>query len=152
MRIEPLAFLERKSVFQDGRTGSAFWESGTMVVLPGSAGRDEPCRSFAHGGLIHRKERINPMGTYILFGTYTQDALKKISSRRTAGAAALIKKNGGELKSGYALLGDVDIVLVADFPDNTKAMKASIELTRQLGIGFRTAPAVSVEFFDSLMA
>jgi hypothetical protein len=50
------------------------------------------------------------------------------------------------------LLGDVDILLLADFPDNTKAMKASIELSKQLGIGFRTAPAVSVEFFDNLMS
>jgi uncharacterized protein with GYD domain len=92
------------------------------------------------------------MATYFLFGTYSQDSLKKISARRTAGAATIIKKNGGELKAGYALLGDVDLVLIADFPDNPKAMKASIELTRQLGIGFRTAPAVSVEFFDSMMA
>jgi uncharacterized protein with GYD domain len=92
------------------------------------------------------------MTTYILFGKYSLDALKKISARRTAGAAAVIKKHGGELKSGYALLGEVDLVLIADFPDNAKAMKASIELTRQLGIGFRTAPAVSVEYFDSMMA
>ena len=92
------------------------------------------------------------MGTYVLFGKYTQDSLKKISPRRTSGAAALVKKMGGELKSGYALLGDVDLVLVADFPDNAKAMKASIELTKLLGIGFRTAPAVSVEFFDNMMS
>jgi uncharacterized protein with GYD domain len=92
------------------------------------------------------------MGTYLLFGKYTQDSLKKISPRRTSSAAALIRKNGGELKSGYALLGDVDLVLIADFPDNTKAMKASIELSRAFGIGFQTAPAVSVEFFDNLMA
>jgi len=92
------------------------------------------------------------MGTYILFGNYTTDALKKISPRRTSGAASLIRKFGGELKSGYALLGDVDILLVADFPDNAKAMKASIELSKLLGIGFRTAPAVSVEFFDSMMS
>jgi uncharacterized protein with GYD domain len=92
------------------------------------------------------------MTTYILFGTYSQDALKKISARRTAGAASVIKKNGGELKAGDALLGEVDIVLIAEFPDDTKAMKASIQLTKLLGIGFRTAPAVSVEYFDSMMA
>jgi uncharacterized protein with GYD domain len=91
------------------------------------------------------------MVTYILFGNYSQDSLKKISAKRTTGAAALIKKNGGVLKSGYALLGDIDIVLVAEFPDNTKAMHASIELTKLLGIGFRTAPAISVEDFDKLM-
>jgi uncharacterized protein with GYD domain len=92
------------------------------------------------------------MGTYLLFGKYTQDSIKKISARRTAGAASLIKKNGGELRSGFALLGDIDIVLVADFPDNAKAMKASIQLTKLLGIGFQTAPAVSVEYFDNMMA
>ena len=92
------------------------------------------------------------MTTYLLFGNYSQDALKKISARRTKGAAALIKKNGGELKAGYALLGEVDIVLIAEFPDDAKAMKASIQLTKSLGIGFRTAPAVTVEYFDTMMA
>jgi uncharacterized protein with GYD domain len=92
------------------------------------------------------------MGTYLLFGNYSQDALKKISAKRTAGAAALIKKFGGELKSGYALLGDIDVVLVAELPDNERAMQVSIALTRQLGIAFRTLPAVSVDRFDKLMA
>jgi uncharacterized protein with GYD domain len=92
------------------------------------------------------------MATYLMFGKYSQDALSKISAKRTAGAAALIKKHGGELKTGYALLGDVDIVLVATLPDTETAMKVSIALSKQLGIGFRTAPAVSVDAFDKLMA
>ena len=92
------------------------------------------------------------MGTYLLFGTYSQDSLKKISAKRTAGAAALIKKFGGELKAGYALLGDVDVVLVAELPDNERAIQASIVLTKELGIAFRTLPAVSVERFDKLTA
>jgi uncharacterized protein with GYD domain len=136
-----------------------------MDRAPGStAGLRQPGRSAGRCGEIilivsentihppHRAERNTHMSTYLLFGNYSQDALKKISARRTAGAAAIIKKNGGELKSGYALLGEVDIVLIADFPDNAKAMKSSIELTRQLGIGFRTAPALSVEYFDSMMS
>jgi uncharacterized protein with GYD domain len=92
------------------------------------------------------------MTTYLLFGKYSLDSLKKISARRTKGAAQLIEKNGGTLKAGYALLGDVDILLITEFPDDAKAMKASIELTKTLGIGFRTAPAVSVEYFDTMMA
>jgi uncharacterized protein with GYD domain len=92
------------------------------------------------------------MATYLLFGKYSQEALSKINAKRTQGAAALIKKNGGELKAGYALLGDVDIVLVADLPDTATAMKVSIALSKQLGIGFRTAPAISVDAFDRLMA
>jgi uncharacterized protein with GYD domain len=92
------------------------------------------------------------MATYLLFGKYSQEALSKISAKRTQGTAALIKKHGGELKAGYALLGDVDIVLVADLPDNATAMKVSIALSKQLGIGFRTAPAITVDAFDKLMA
>jgi uncharacterized protein with GYD domain len=92
------------------------------------------------------------MATYLLFGKYSQEALSRISVKRTQGAAALIKKNGGELKAGYALLGNEDIVLVADLPDTETAMKVSIALSKQLGIGFRTAPAISVDAFDKLMA
>jgi uncharacterized protein with GYD domain len=92
------------------------------------------------------------MATYLLFGKYSQDALSKISAKRTAGAAALIKKHGGELKTGYILLGDVDVVLVVDLPDTATAMKVSIALSRQTGIGFRTAPTVSLDAFDRLMA
>ena len=92
------------------------------------------------------------MATYLLFGKYSQESLSKINAKRTQGAAALIKKNGGELKAGYALLGDVDIVLVADLPDTPTAMKVSIALSKQLGIGFQTAPAMTVDAFDNLMA
>jgi uncharacterized protein with GYD domain len=92
------------------------------------------------------------MSTYLMFGKYSQDALSKISAKRTAGAAALIKKHGGELKAGYALLGGVDLVLVADLPNTETAMKISIALSKQLGIGFRTAPAVSMDAFDKLLA
>jgi uncharacterized protein with GYD domain len=92
------------------------------------------------------------MATYLMFGKYSPESLGKISAKRTAGAAALIKKNGGELKAGYALLGKVDLVLVAELPDNAAAMKVSIELSKQTGIAFQSAPAVSVDVFDKLMA
>jgi uncharacterized protein with GYD domain len=91
------------------------------------------------------------MSTYLLFGNYTQDSIKKISARRTAGAAALLKKFGGELITGYALLGDVDVVLVVALPDNEKAVQASIAMTKQFGISFRTLPAVSIDRFDKLV-
>ena len=59
--------------------------------------------------------------------------------------------HGGALKAGYALLGDKDLVLVVEFPGTDKAMKASVALSKLLGIGFTTAPAVSVEDFDKLI-
>jgi uncharacterized protein with GYD domain len=92
------------------------------------------------------------MATYLMFGKYSLEAAKAISAKRTNQAAALIKKHGGELKTGYALLGEVDLVLVVDLPDTERAMQTSAALTKLLGISFTTAPAVSVEQFDKLMA
>lgn len=91
------------------------------------------------------------MATYLMFGKYSQDSVKQISTSRTDQAIALIRKNGGELKSGYALLGETDLVLVVELPDNQQAIKTSVGLSKLLGISFMTAPAVSFEDFDKIM-
>jgi len=91
------------------------------------------------------------MSTYIMFGKYSPGSIKEISAERTQKATQLISDNGGSVKSGYALLGETDLVLVADFPGNDAAIKASVGLAKLLGIAFSTAPAVSVEEFDKLV-
>ncbi len=92
------------------------------------------------------------MATYLLFGKYSTDALKGISAKRTDEAKALIKKHGGELKAAYATLGGVDLVMIIDLPDTARAMATSAALAKLTGIGFTTAPAVSIEEFDKLVA
>jgi uncharacterized protein with GYD domain len=92
------------------------------------------------------------MATYLLFGKYSAEALKGISAKRTDEAKALLKKHGGELKAAYATLGGVDLVIVADLPDTGRAMAASAALAKLTGIAFTTAPAVTVEEFDKLVA
>ena len=91
------------------------------------------------------------MASYLMFGQYSPEALKAVSAKRSDEAMALIKKYGGEFKAGYALLGDVDLVVVVDLPDTEHAMQVSAALTKLLGISFRTAPAISIEQFDKLM-
>ena len=91
------------------------------------------------------------MATYLMFGKYSMEAVKVISAKRTEQAAALIKQHGGELKTGYAMLGKHDLVLVVDLPDTGRAMQVSAGLAKLLGISFSTAPAVSLEEFDKLM-
>lgn len=91
------------------------------------------------------------MSTYVLFGKYSPGSIKDISAERTQKATQLIADNGGSVKSGYAMLGETDLMLVVDFPSNDAAMKASVGLAKLLGIGFTTAPAVSVEEFDKLV-
>jgi uncharacterized protein with GYD domain len=91
------------------------------------------------------------MATFIMLGKYSQESIKRISSQRTQQSIELIKKNGGELKSGYAMLGKTDLVIIVEFPDTNKALKTSVALSKMLGISFSTAPAVDFEEFDKMM-
>ena len=91
------------------------------------------------------------MATYFLFGNYTSDALKGISAGRTEKAVKLISKFGGEVKSMYALLGEMDLVVITTFPATENAVKASIALSKLTGIAFSTSPAIAVDEFDKLM-
>jgi uncharacterized protein with GYD domain len=91
------------------------------------------------------------MATFFMFGSYSIDAVGKVSAERTKEATAVIGDIGGEVKAGYALLGENDLILIVDFPGVKEAMKASVELTKLLGISFTTAPAVTMDEFDKLI-
>ncbi|TAJ94300.1 MAG: GYD domain-containing protein [Gammaproteobacteria bacterium] len=91
------------------------------------------------------------MATFIMSVKYTSKSLKGISGKRTDEATELLKEHGGELKAGYALLGDTDLVLVVELPDNASAMKASVALSRLLAVSINTAPAMSIKEFDKLL-
>lgn len=90
------------------------------------------------------------MATYIMFGKYSSDAIKSISSERTKKTEELIKKSGGKIHSIYALLGGYDLVFFVDLPDSKAVMKASLGLTKLLGISFTSCPAIPIEEFDKL--
>ncbi len=90
------------------------------------------------------------MSTFFMIGKYSADALKKISAERTEKAIALVKEHGGELKSGYALLGENDLILIVDLPNPEQAIKTSVALTKMLDIAFNTASAITMEEFDKI--
>ena len=90
------------------------------------------------------------MAVFFMFGKYSSEAIKDISTKRTEKAMDIIKKFGGEVKSMYALLSEEDLVLIVSFPGIEDVMKASVALTRLTGIAFTTSPAVEVEEFDKM--
>ena len=92
------------------------------------------------------------MATFFMFGSYSADAVKKISADRSVKATAVIHDAGGELTAGYALLGTSDLVLIVELPGVKEAMKVSVELAKLLGISFTTAPAVTIDEFDKLVS
>jgi uncharacterized protein with GYD domain len=97
-----------------------------------------------HGGIY--------MATFFLFGTYSSDAMKNASAKRTEKAVELVKKFNGTVHSMYALLGEKDLVLIADFPGIEQAAKASLAIGKLTGIAFSTSPAIPVKDFDQLVA
>ncbi|MEJ2543358.1 MAG: GYD domain-containing protein [Calditrichaceae bacterium] len=92
------------------------------------------------------------MSTYVMFGKYSADGFKGMSSNRTSEATEAINKHGGQVIEMYALLGDKDLVLILDFPNTEKAMKAAIVLSKLTGIAFTTSPAVPVAEFDKMLS
>ena len=91
------------------------------------------------------------MATYFFFGNYSRDAVKGINAKRTAKAEALIEGFGGKLRSVYALLGQFDLVIIAELPGIQEAMQVSVEISKETSISFVTSPALPVADFDSLM-
>ncbi len=92
------------------------------------------------------------MATFLMLGKYSLEGIKGISTKRTEEGSKLIKKNGGEVRSIFALLGCYDLGILVDFPGTKEVMKASIELTKMTGIAFTTSEAICVKEFDKLMA
>ncbi len=91
------------------------------------------------------------MPIFLMFGNYTTETVKGISSERTEKVVNIIKQNGGEVRSMYAVLGEHDLVFIVDFPDIEKVMAASVAIRNLTGLSFKTSPLVEVEKFDKML-
>ena len=92
------------------------------------------------------------MTTFLMFGKYTSEGIKGMSAARTVEANNLIKENGGEVLSQYALLGENDLLFIVNFPGVDEVIKSSVALYKLTGISFTTIPAITVEQFDKITA
>ncbi len=90
------------------------------------------------------------MATFFMFGKYSSEAAKRISAERTEKAREAIEKLGGKVKDIYVLLGEYDLVIIAELPRMAEAMQASIALKRLTDISFFTAAAMPVDEFDAM--
>src|SRR5210317_1087646 len=91
------------------------------------------------------------MSIFLMFGKYSSEAMKGISTDRTEKTRSVIQENGGEIISMYAVMGEHDLVFTIDFPDADRAIAASVALYKLTGIHFSTSPVVDVEQFDKLV-
>jgi len=91
------------------------------------------------------------MTTFIMTGRLSAEAVKQISAARTTKGIEIVQQCGGKLTAAYATLGDADVLVIAEFPGVSEAMKASVALNKALGISFATVPALRIEDFDKLV-
>lgn len=91
------------------------------------------------------------MPIFMMFGNYTPEALRGVSSERTEQVERIVRDNGGQVRSMYAVLGEHDLVFIFEFPDTESALKTSVAIERLTGIVLRTSPVVEVEKFDRLV-
>ena len=87
-----------------------------------------------------------------MFGKYTPDAIRDISTERTDEAVKLIENASGKIISMYAVLGEYDLIILAEFPDVNEAMKASVGLNMITGISFDTTAAIPAADFDKMVS
>ena len=91
------------------------------------------------------------MATYFLTGTYTASALEGISSKRTEDVTKMVENLGGKVVSMYLLLGEKDLIIIAEFPGLKEAIQGSVGISKLTGISFTTYPAVTAQEFDDFM-
>ena len=92
------------------------------------------------------------MPKYLVSGSYTADGLKglqkdKASGRRQAVTAA-IEGMGGKLECVYYALGEDDVYLVVDLPDNVSVAALAITASASGLVRTRTIPLMTVEEVD----
>lgn len=92
------------------------------------------------------------MATFVTLGRMSAQSMKESNPQQLTDAMALIKKNGGELIAGYAMMGKYELILILEMPNIEQMMKTTIGLTRMLGgITFTTSPAFTLEEANKFM-
>ncbi len=83
------------------------------------------------------------MPTYVLLANWTDQGIRgvKESPRRLDTAKKALKDMGGEFKSVFLTLGDYDLVVIYEAPDDAVAARFNLQLGMQGNIRTRTMKA-----------
>lgn len=94
------------------------------------------------------------MPTYISLWNFTQEGIENVdeSPDRLDEAKGLFEALGGELRDFYLTMGQYDVVIVADFPDDESAAKAALTIARGGTASSETLKAFSEEGFREIVA
>ncbi|MCK1332653.1 GYD domain-containing protein [Bradyrhizobium sp. CW9] len=83
------------------------------------------------------------MTTYVMLANWTEQGIQKAkdSPRRLDAAKKALKDMSGEIKSFYLTMGDYDMVVILEAPDDAVAARFSLQLGMQGNVRTRTLKA-----------
>jgi uncharacterized protein with GYD domain len=92
------------------------------------------------------------MAKYLLHGNYVGSGIKGLqkeggSSRRDA-IGKLLSSLGGKVEAVYYALGDTDVYVIADLPDNVTAVAASMAVNASGAATIKTTALMTPEEMD----
>lgn len=96
------------------------------------------------------------MGKYMFQANYIGDGAKGLmqdgGTKRRAAAEAAMASVGGSIEAFYYAFGDVDLVGIADFPDDASAAAISLMINASGAIDLKVTPLMTAEDLDAAAA
>ena len=92
------------------------------------------------------------MPKYLIQASYTAEGIRGLmkdgGSKRRAAAESVVKGVGGKLEAFYFALGETDVYVVADVPDNASAAAISLAVSGSGAVNARTTVLMTPEEMD----
>ncbi len=94
------------------------------------------------------------MTTYIMLANWTDQGIRKVkeSPQRLDAAKAALQDMGGELKAFFLTMGDYDMVVVYEAPDDAVAARFTLQVGQLGNIRSRTLKAFPEAAFREIIA
>ena len=93
------------------------------------------------------------MPTYIMLANWTDQGARNIKDapRRLEAAKAALQQAGGEFKSFFMTMGDIDMVAIYEAPDDAVAARFTLQLGQHGNIQTRTMKAFPEAAFREII-
>jgi uncharacterized protein with GYD domain len=93
------------------------------------------------------------VATYIMLANWTDQGIRNVkeSPSRLDAAKQMLKDLGGEFKSFFLTMGDYDLVVVYEVPDDTAAAKFALQIGMLGNIRTRTLKAFPEDAYRQLL-
>ena len=96
------------------------------------------------------------MAKFLVEANYTAEGLRGLAKDKASGRKAAVDKAltalGGRLENIYYALGDSDVFVLCDFPDNISAAALSLAVSATGLVRTKTTVLLSVDEVDAALA